>query len=142
MATTASQTNTIRGLRTATAGENLTDMEGRLVRLTNSSGNPVVILPNDVADEVTHVLVEGGASGAQVAILPLEPGVQFRAFIDGTCVTGDQITLAAIDGTKDGKVVKLPATADTYERVAIAQASAADGSLALLLYKPKQVVVS
>lgn len=142
MADTASQSNTQQGRIVRTAGETLTGMEGRFVLLTNSSGNPRVTLPNDVADEVTHVLIEGGASGADVVIEPLIAGNQYRVYIDGTCVSGDQITLAAINGTKDGKCVKLPATADIYERVGLSLASAADGSLALFLYKPKQVTVS
>lgn len=142
MADTASQSNTKRGDLVAVAGETLTGMEGRLVKLSNSSGSPVVILPNDVDDETLYVLTEGAASGEDVTIRPLEPGQQFRAYIDATCVTGDSITLAAIDGTKDGKVVKLPATADTYFRVAVAEASAADGSLALLRFMPKHIVVS
>ena len=142
MADTASQSNTKAGRIVRAAGETLTGMEGRLVKLANSSGTPVVKLPDDVADETLFVLVEGGASGEDVVIEPLEPGKQFRAYIDGTCVAGDSITLAAIDATKDGKVVKLPTDADTYFRVGVAEQSAADGSLALIRFCPKPVIVA
>lgn len=138
----ATQSGCKSGPQIAIAGETLTGMEGRLVKKSNSSGSPVVILPNDVADDVLFVLVEGGASGDPVTIEPLVPGKQFRAVVDGALVTGDNVTLAAIDGTKDGKVRALPATADTYNRVAIAEQSAATGSLALLMYCPRQIVVT
>ena len=140
MADTASQSNTQRGDRVAVAGETLTGMEGRLVRLVNSSGSPVVKLPDSVADEVLFVLVEGAASGADVTIRPLEHGMQFRAYIDGACVTGDSLTLATIDATKDGKIVKVPDGAGTYFRVGVAEQSAADGSLALFRFLPLAMV--
>lgn len=136
------QLDTIRGPRTAIAGDNLTDKEGYVCKLSNASGTPKAYLPDDVADEVTYVILSGAAAGERVELAPLEPGQQFRAILDGTCVTGDQITLAAINGTKDGKVVKLPASADTYERVALAEESGVDGGAVLLRYKPKQVIVS
>ena len=40
MADTASQSNTKRGLVQYKAGETLTGMEGRLVRVSNNSGAP------------------------------------------------------------------------------------------------------
>lgn len=142
MADTASQSNTQEGRIVRAAGETLTGMEGRLVKLSNSSGTPVVVLPNDVADEAMYILLEGGASGENVVIEPLTPGKNFRAYLDSTCVTGDSLTLAAIDGTKDGKLVKLPAAADTYWRVGVAEQSGADGQLVLFRYLPKPVTVS
>lgn len=141
MADTASQSNTREGRFTVLAGEALTGMEGRLVKLSNSSGTPVAILPNDVADEALYLLVEGAASGEVVTVEPLTPGKQFRAYLDGTCVTGDQLVLAAIDGTKDGKLVKLPATADTYFRAGLAEQSGADGQLVLFRFAPKPGIV-
>lgn len=142
MADTASQSNTKEGKLVVLAGEALTGMEGRLVKLSNSSGTPVAILPNDVADEAVYILLEGAASGENVTIEPLTPGKQFRAYLDGTCVTGDQLVLAAINGTKDGKLVELPATADSYFRVGLAEQSGVDGQLVLFRYLPKDVTVS
>ena len=142
MPDTASQSNTRAGALVRVAGEALTGMEGRLVALTNSSGNPVVTLPNDVADETLYILIEGAASGENVTIEPLHSGKNFRAYIDGTCVTGDQLVLAAINGTKDGKLVELPATADSYFRVGIAEESAVDGQLVLFRVAPKALTVT
>ena len=136
----ATQSGCKSGPQIAIAGETLTGMEGRLVKKSNSSGSPMVILPNGIADDVLYVLVEGGASGEPVTIEPLVPGKQFRAVTDDALVTGDNVTLAAIDGTKDGTVRKLPAGAGTYNRVALAEQSAAAGSLALLMSCPRQIV--
>ncbi len=142
MADTASQSNTKRGPLQYKAGETLTGMEGRLVRVTNNSGVQQVILPNDVADETLFVLIEGAASGEYVTIQPLESGQQFRAYTDGAIAIGASVVLAAIDGTKDGKVRTIPATADTYFRVGVCEAAADADSLALIRFAPKEVIVS
>ena len=57
-------------------------------------------------------------------------------------VIGASVVLAAIDGTKDGKVRTVPATADTYFRVGVCEAAADDGSLALIRFAPKEIIVS
>ncbi|HMP76849.1 MAG TPA: hypothetical protein PKE12_11210 [Kiritimatiellia bacterium] len=126
---TSTQSNVQYGPISLPAAEDLTDKEGRLVLVTNASGVAKVSLPNDVADRVLFVLTEGGASGANVVLSPLTPDQQFRAFLDGACVPGDRLTLAAIDGTKDGTVRKLPAAADDYFVFGIAEEAGADGQL-------------
>ena len=129
MSTHDTQSNTQRGPIALPANEDLTGKEGRLVLITNASGTAKAALPNDVADRALFVLVGGAAAGEIVTLQPMSTDQQARAWLDGTCVPGDRLTLAAIDGTKDGKVRKLPATADDYFVVGLAEESGADGQL-------------
>lgn len=108
------QSNTQAGLFRVLAGENLTGMEGRIVKLTHDTGVAEVVLPNDVADDELYLLLEGGADATLVTVAPLSPDRNIRVRLDGTCNPGDDLTLAAIDGTNDGKVRTLPTAADTY----------------------------
>lgn len=98
------QTNTKEGPFEVLAGENLTGKEGRVVKLTHDTGVPEVILPNDVADEADYLLLEGGADGTFVIVVAIDRQHNVRIVLDGTCNPGDKLTLAAIDGTKDGAV--------------------------------------
>ena len=70
------------------AGVDLTGKEGYLVKLGNSSGVTVANLPTAVTDRVTHVVVEGGATGTKVALQPLEGGGQVRIVAKGTGSAG------------------------------------------------------
>lgn len=110
----ATQSNIQEGPFKALAGENLTGMEGRVVKLTHDNGVPEVILPNDVADEAEYLLLEGGADGTEVTVVAIGRDCPVRLRLDGTCNPGDKLTLAAINGANDGKVRTVPATADTY----------------------------
>ncbi len=129
---------------TIRAGENLTGLEGRLVKLSHSTGTPIVVLPNDVADVPDFLLLEGAASGADVSVLPLAAAGNFRVRLDGTCNPGDELTLAAINGTNDGKVRTLPIAADTYFVFLRAQEAGVDEQLVLcrLVLNPRAVVVT
>jgi hypothetical protein len=128
------QTNTKEGPFQVLAGENLTGKEGRLVKLTHDTGVPEVILPNDVADEADYLLLEGSADASLVTVVAL----------DGTCNPGDKLTLAAIDGTKDGAVRTIPATADTYWVALRAEEKGASGQhvKCRLLPNPGALVVT
>jgi hypothetical protein len=126
------QTNTKEGPIRILAGENLTGKEGFFVKLTHDTGVAEVVLPNDVADDELYLLLEGGADGETVTIEALSPHKQFRAKLKGTCNPGDDLTLGAVDGTDDGKVRTLPATADTYFVFARAEEKGVDGQLVLL----------
>jgi hypothetical protein len=113
------------------AGENLTGKEGLRVVLTHDTGIPEVILPNDVADIADYVLIEGGADGSYVTVEPLVPGTPVRLRLKGTCNAGAELTLGAIDGTDDGKVRTLPATADIYYVSVRAEEKGVDGQMVL-----------
>ncbi len=126
------------------AGENLTGLEGRVVVLTHDNGIPEVILPNDVDDKPHLVLLDGGPDGSFVTVIPLTPGVPVRVRLDGTANPGAELTLGAINGTNDGKVRTLPATADTYFVFLRAEEKGVDEQLLLVtpILNARSVVVS
>jgi hypothetical protein len=137
------QSNSQPGPFPVLAGENLTGMEGRIVKLTHDNGVPEVILPNDVADFADLLLLDGGADGKLVTVVALDRSRSFRVRLDGTCNPGDELTLAAINGTKDGMVVKTPATADTYFVFLRAEEKGVNTQLVLVrpILNPRTVVV-
>ena len=137
------QNDTREGRFEVLAGEDLTGKEGCLVKLTHDTGIPEVILPNDVADVADYLLIDGGADGTSVTVEPLERHSAVRVRLDGTCNPGDELTLAAIDGTTDGQVRTLPVAADTYFVILRAEEKGVDGQLLLcrLLPNPRAVTV-
>lgn len=139
---TDTQSNLQQGRTVRTAGEALTDLEGRVLALVNSSGSPVVKLPDAVTDFVSYVLADGGASGDDVEVIPLAHGQLIRARLQGTCVSGDKLVLATINGTDDGKVIKLPTSAGTYRLVGLAEESGVDEQLVMLRVQTESIVVS
>lgn len=134
--------NTRQGPFPATAGEDLSAKLGLLAVLTNSSGSPVAKLPDAVTDRAVLQITKAAASGALVTLDPLTPDRPVRIPLDGTCVTGDRLALAAIDGTKDGKVRKLPTAAGTYFSPGFARESGADGQSVLMHVDPLTIVVT
>jgi hypothetical protein len=137
------QSNTKAGGFKVLAGEDLTGLEGKLVKLTHDGGVPEVILPNDVADEADYLLLEGGADATLVTVWPLDRTQAVRVRLDGTCNPGDKLTLAAINGANDGEVRTVPVAADTYWVALRAEEAGVDGQLVLcrLLPSPGAVVV-
>lgn len=127
----ATQSNTLVGGFRVLAGENLTDKEGLLVKMTHDTQVPEVVLPASVTDFAIYVLTEGGADESLVTVDPLESGKQVRLRLDGTCNPGDLLVPAEIDGTHDGMVEVLPADAGTYRGIAIAEEAGVDGQLVL-----------
>ena len=141
----SSQTNTRHGDLTFPSYEDLSGKEGRLVKLVNSSGVAKVALPDDVADRCLFVLIDGGdASGDHVVVRPLEPARNIRVPLSGTCNPGDRMTLAAIDGSLDGKAAALTAAADTYWVFGLAEEAGVDGQDVLIrpLLQQDTVVVT
>lgn len=125
-----SQSNTRVGDFRVLAGETLTGMEGRLVKLTHDTGVPEVKLPAANDDYAIYVLLEGGADAALVSVRPMEVGRTVRATLKGTCNPGDVLVLADIGTAADkGKVRALPATPGTYRGLAIAEEIGVDGQL-------------
>lgn len=124
-----SQTNTQAGQIVLPANENLTGKEGLLVAIVNASAVAKFALPDAVTDLALFVLTDGDAAGENVAALPLSPERNIRIRLSGTCVPGDVLVLADIDGTKDGMVKVLPAVGGTYRGIAIAEESGIDGQL-------------
>ena len=126
-----SQSNTRQGDFTVLAGEDLTGKAAYLVKMTHDTQVPEVKLPDSVTDMAIYVLLEGAADAALVSVRPLENGRTVRLQLDGTCNPGDLLVLAAINGVKDGKVVKLPSVGGTYRAIAVAEEAGVDGQLIL-----------
>jgi len=124
-----SQSNTQAGQIVLPANENLTGKEGLLVAIVNASTVAKFALPDAVTDLALFVLTDGDAAGEKVAALPLSPDRNVRLKLNGTCVPGDVLVLADIDGTHDGMVKVLPAVGGTYRGLAIAEEVGADGQL-------------
>lgn len=128
---TSTQSNTIVGDIRVIAGEDLTGMEGRLVKIASSSGTPVAKLPENIADYALYVLTEGGAAGERVTLRPLSPDRQVWVRLNSTCAPGDVLVLEAISGGNQGKLRKLPTGSGTYRGLAIAEETGADEQLVL-----------
>ena len=69
-----SQSNTRVGDIRVLAGEALTGMEGRLVKLTHDTGVPEVKLPAAITDYALYAVIEGAADAALVSVRPVEAG--------------------------------------------------------------------
>ena len=126
-----SQSNTRVGDFRVLAGESLTGMEGRLVKLTHDTGVPEVKLPAAITDYALYAVIEGAADAALVSVRPVEAGRNVRLVLSGTCNPGDVLVLAAIAGSDAGKVRALPTAGGTYRGLAIAEQAGVDGQLVL-----------
>ncbi len=83
------------------------------------------------------VIVEGGASASDIAVLGTFGGI-VRAKASGTIAVGDKVVVDSA-----GKVKALPATAGTYTVVGVAlQAGAADELVEIAPWQPVSVTVS
>ena len=127
-----SQSNTRVGDIPVLAGEDLSDKEGRLVKMTHDSGVAEVVLPTANSDYALYVLIEGAADAENVSVRPIEAGRNVRLRLNGTCNPGDVLVLADTGTAADkGKVRALPAAADTYRGLAIAEEAGVDEQLVL-----------
>jgi hypothetical protein len=128
-----SQSNTRTGDLRVLAGEDLTDMEGRLVKLGHDTGVAEVALPADNADYAVFVLIEGGADGELVSVRPVQSDRNVRVTLKGTCNPGDVLVLADVGTAADkGKMRVLPAVAGTYRGIGLAEEIGIDGQLVLV----------
>ncbi len=127
-----SQSNTRVGDIPVLAGEDLSDKEGRLVKMTHDSGVAEVLLPTANSDYALYVLIEGAADAASVSVRPIEAGRNIRVRLNGTCNPGDVLVLADVSVAADkGKVRALPSDAGTYRGLAIAEEAGVDEQLVL-----------
>ena len=132
-----SQSNTQTGQIVLPANEELTGKEGLLVKIVNNTNSPRFALPDAVTDLALFVLTDGDEAGKSVAALPLSPDRNVRIRISGTCVPGEVLVLAAINGTLDGMVKKLPTAGGTYRGIAIAEEVGVD--LQLIKARPAMI---
>ena len=124
-----SQSNTQAGQIVLNSSEDLQDKEGYLVKIINTSNVAEFALPDAETDLALFVITDGGDEDENTAALPLSPDRNVRLKLNGTCVPGDVLVLADIDGTHDGMVKVLPAVGGTYRGLAIAEEVGADGQL-------------
>ena len=124
-----SQSNTQAGQIVLNSSEDLQSKEGYLVKIINTSNVPEFALPDAESDLALFVVTDGDKEDENSAALPLSPDRNVRLKLNGTCVPGDVLVLADIDGTHDGMVKVLPAVGGTYRGLAIAEEVGADGQL-------------
>lgn len=137
------QSNTKTGPFRVLAGEDLTGMEGRRVKLTHDTGVPEVKLPADVDDKADYLLLEGAADTEEVTVISFHDAGVFRVRLNGTCNPGDELTNIVSTGNP-GKVQTLPAGADTYYVSLRAREKGVDEQLVLVepILNARSVVVS
>ena len=130
----AKQSNTRVGDFSVLAGELLTDLDGRLVKMSHDTGVAEVLLPTANDDHVPYVVLEGAADGELVDVRPIEAGRNIRVVLKGTCNPGDVMVLAdgVTTATDAGKVRVLPEEAGTYRGLGIAEEVGEEGQLLLI----------
>ncbi|MDD5706465.1 MAG: hypothetical protein PHR35_11095 [Kiritimatiellae bacterium] len=127
-----SQSNTRVGDIRVLAGEDLTGMEDRLVKLSHDSGVAEVLLPTAIADYALYLVIEANTDAKLVSVRPVQAERNVRLVLKGTCNPGDVLVLADPGTAADkGKVRALPAVAGTYRGLAIAEEAGVDGQLVL-----------
>ncbi|MCX6998252.1 MAG: hypothetical protein NTV49_14505 [Kiritimatiellaeota bacterium] len=127
-----SQSNTRVGDIRVLAGEALTGMEGRLVKMTHDTGVAEMKLPAANADYALFVVIEGGADEALVSVRPIQANRNVRLALKGTCNPGDVLVLADVGTSGDkGKVRALPTAGGTYRGLAMAEEAGVDGQFVL-----------
>lgn len=136
------QSNTQKGSIQVIANEALTGLEGYLAVLTEDTNVLEAKLPDTVTDLALFVIEEGAAAAAYASLLPLEPGRNFRLKLKGTCNPGDVLKLYTPDGTHDGKVAAIGATAGIYFSPGVAEEEGVDGQLVLVRAMPRLVSVA
>ena len=135
------QSNTQLGPVQVIAGDALTGLEGHLVFIANASGTAKAYLPNAVTDEALYVVLEGAAADSHASLQPLARAQQARAELEGTVAIGARLRLYTPDGTNDGKVATIGATAGQYFSPGIALETGVDGQLVLFRPDPCLVIV-
>lgn len=139
------QTNTKSGLRSINAGEDLTDLEGRLVKLADAGSEPEVLCPTSVTDVTPFVVVREAAHDADCDVQPILGPGNFRVRLNGTVAAGARVVLcdpAASSGVNKGKVETVPATAGIYYSPGIAEEDGVDEQLVLVRPAPELVHVA
>lgn len=107
----------------------LTPAEGLLAILANEGGISTVRTPASLNSIPLYVFTDIDSVHNQASVLPLSPDRNVRVRLQGTCEPGDQLVLAVLNGTHDGKVRALPSSPGTYRTILIAEESGVDGQL-------------
>lgn len=123
------------------AGADLTGKEGLLVEVNNSSGTPVVVLVDDMAEAALLLLLDGAASGEDVYAEALQAGKYYRGIAKGAVNPGNRLCLAdpAVAADK-GKLRVLPTAAGTYRCIGFAMEAKTDGQSILFCVTGSEAV--
>jgi hypothetical protein len=97
--------NTKDGPIVVVAGDTLTSKEGYLVKLVNASGVAKAYLPAALTDAAMYVVLEGGAAGAKVTLLPLSSGRNVRVVAKSTSIVAGDKVVAYASGS-EGKLTE------------------------------------
>lgn len=124
------------------AKDNLTGLEGYLVKLTSVGDATQAALPNSQRDLALFVIGSGDAAGNNVAI-EAPSNTNFRVKAKGAGNAGDVLVLADPSTAADaGRVIALPVTPGVYFSPGIAEEDFAEGQLVLARPLPRLVSVA
>lgn len=137
-----SQSNTLKGDRKYNSGEDLTGMEGRLVKIVDGGSIAEALLPTAVTDVCLFVVGDGGALDTDSDLIPLVPGEEIRILCNGAASAGAVAVLEAIAGANIGKVRTIPATPGLYFSPGTFAEDAVDEQLAKINPLPRLVRVA
>ncbi|HMP89683.1 MAG TPA: hypothetical protein PJ991_05755 [Kiritimatiellia bacterium] len=107
----------------------LTPAEGLLAILANEGGIATVRTPASLDAVPLYVFTDIDSVHNKASVLPLSPDRNVRVRLQGTCEPGNQLVLAVLNGTHDGKVRALPSAPGTYRTLLIAEEAGVDGQL-------------
>jgi hypothetical protein len=139
------QTNTHQGgPRKINAGADLTDLEGRLVKIADAGSEPEVVVPAAVTDICPFVLVREAVHDADAEVLSIAGEKEVRIRANGTGSAGAVVVLCdptASSGVNAGKVETQPATEGAYFSPGIALEDWVDEQLVRIRPLPRIVNV-
>lgn len=138
LSTFATQNNTQPGFITGVADGVLTDLEGRLLKIT-ADGYAV---PSTVYDLALFLLLDGAADEGRIALHQVSPESNVRIRANGTGSKGDVLVLcdpSASAGVNAGKVQTVGTTEGRYFSVGIAEEDFIDEQLVLVRVLPRIV---
>ncbi len=136
------QSNTKGGPIVVTSADDLSELNARLVKLTDGGSSAKAALPTSVTDLALFAVVDGGGADEESNIMPLSPHHQMRVKAKGTGNAGDVLALAdPLAAADKGKVRALPGTAGIYFSPGVAEEDFVDGQFVLIRPLPRLVGV-
>lgn len=138
------QTDIKKGLFPINAGEALTGLENRLVKLGDAGSVPEALLPTSQSSLALYIVERGAAHDSPCEILPLDPNSQMLVRANGTGSAGAVLVLCdptASSGANAGKVETIPTTEGIYFSPGIAEEDWVDEQLLKFRPMPRLVQV-
>lgn len=132
------QSNTQPGIIPGIADGNLTDLEGRLLKMTADGYS----LPATVYDLALFLLLEGAVDTGAISVHQVSPETNMRVRANGTGSKGDILVLCdptASAGVNAGKVQAVGTTEGRYFSIGIADEDFVDEQLVLVRPFPRVI---